>query len=63
MKVKELLKFIEENNIDGNAKIRIARSVQDGMYSGYDESSCYKIDFCPENKYNEDDRLVFYTTW
>lgn len=60
MKVKELLKLINDNNIDGNTKIKIAKSVPDGIYSGYSESSCYDIKFYPENKYNEDDKLVFY---
>ena len=60
MKVKELLKLINDNNIDGNTKIKIAKSVQDGIYSGYSESSCYDIKFYPESQYNEDDKLVFY---
>ena len=60
MKVKELLKLISDNNIDGNTKIEIAKSIQDGIYSGYYESSCYDIKFYPESQYNEDDKLVFY---
>lgn len=60
MKVKELLKLINDNNIDGNTKIKIAKSIQDGIYSGYYESSCYDIKFYPESQYNEDDKLVFY---
>lgn len=60
MKVKELLKLISDNNIDGNTKIKIAKSVQDGIYSGYSESSCYDIKFYPESQYNEDGKLVFY---
>ena len=60
MKVKELLKLINDNNIDGNTKIKIVKSVQDGIYSGQSESSCYDIKFYPESKHNEDDELVFY---
>lgn len=64
MKVKELLKLINDNNIDGNTKIKIAKSVQDGIYSGYSESVHTKHNVCNVEYFDKDEdkpeRVVLY---